>query len=191
MKKGTILSLFVLVTALGVGPAMAGEIAGVVMEDTIAAQGHVLSLVGMGVRNKVVVKVYAAGLYMAEPSLDPEEIVASDQPKALRMLFLYKKVEGDKLREAWVEGFEKNTPDAPPDLKERMERFVSLFSADAMKGEEYLFSYVPGTGTTVRIGDREAALIEGSDFASALMRIWFGDYPADKGLKKSVLEGMD
>jgi len=191
MKKGTIFPLFVLLIALGTGPAMAGEIAGVVMEDTITAQGHVLSLVGMGVRNKVVVKVYAAGLYMAEPSLDPVEIAASDQPKALRMRFLYKKVGGDKLREAWVEGFEKNTPDAPPDLKERMEHFVGLFSSDALKGDEYLFSYIPGTGTTVRIGNREAAVIEGNDFASALMRIWFGDHPADKGLKKSVLEGME
>ena len=187
----TILPLFILVIALAAGPAMAGEMAGVAMEDTITAQDHVLSLVGMGVRNKVVVKVYTAGLYMAEPSLDPEEIVASDQPKALRMRFLYKKVEGDKLREAWVEGFEKNTPDASPGLKERMEHFVDLFSANALKGEEYLFSYVPGTGTTVRIGEREAAIIEGNDFASALMRIWFGDYPADKGLKKSILEGMN
>ena len=150
-----------------------------------------MSLVGMGIRNKLVVKVYVAGLYMEEPSRTQEEIIGSDQAKAVLMHFLYKKVEGEKLRKAWVEGFEKNTPEANADLKSRMDRFVDLFSGDALKGDEYLFSYIPGKGTTVTLAGREAATIEGADFASALMGIWFGDHPADKGLKKSILAAED
>jgi hypothetical protein len=144
----------------------------------------------MGIRNKLVVKVYVAGLYMAEPALTAEKIVDLDQARAIRMHFLYKKVGADKLREAWIEGFEKNTPEASLDLKQRMDAFVGLFAKDAVKGDEYLFAYSPGTGTVVTLEGREVATIEGADFARALMAIWFGDHPADKGLKKNVLKGM-
>jgi len=190
MKKAAVSAIFVFLSVLIAIPVLAGEMSGVTMENTLTAGVSELALVGMGIRNKFVVKVYVAGLYMAEPALAPEKIVDLDQPKAIRMHFLYKKVGAEKLREAWIEGFEKNTPGASEDLKNRMEAFVELFTTDAEKGDEYLFAYTPATGTIVTLKGREAATIKGSDFASALMAIWFGDHPADKGLKKSVLKGL-
>ena len=191
MKRAAVTAIFLLLSAVVAMPVFAGEMSGVTMEDTLTAGGSELSLIGMGIRNKLVIKVYVAGLYMAEKALAPEKIVDLDQPRAIRMHFLYKKVGADKLRKAWTEGFEKNTPGASPDLKKRMDAFVALFTMDAEKGDEYLFAYTPGTGTTVTFKGREAASIEGPDFASALMAIWFGDHPADKGLKKSVLKGLE
>ena len=71
-----------------------------------------------------------------------------------------------------------------------MDQFVGMFKEDAVKGDSYLFTYAPGGGTTIILKGKEMGTIEGADFASALMAIWFGDKPADKGLKKSVLKGM-
>jgi len=196
MKKTAFLTL-VLILAFMVVPhtLQAGELAGVTMDDTIQIGEKAVALTGMGIRTKTFlkVKVYVAGLYMEIPSNDPDNIIGSDQARAIVMSFLYKKVEGEKLQEGWRDGFEANTPSATPDLKKRMDRFVSLFSATAMKGDKYIFAYEPGKGTSVTLKGDIKATIPGADFAGALMGIWFGDKLGDgglKSLKKSLLKGM-
>lgn len=191
MKKTLFTFFSIFLSVLITSPLLAAEMAGVTMEDSITIGDTTASLVGMGIRNKLVIKVYVAGLYMSSPDLEQDAIIGSDQAKALRMKFLYKKVDAQKLQDAWRTGFEKNTPDASKDLIERMDTFVSLFDEDAAKGDEYLFAYNPGAGTKVILKGRDVGTIEGADFASALMAIWFGGQPADKGLKKSVLRGLD
>ena len=196
MKQIWLLTL-VLILAFALAPLNlnASELAGVTLDDTIETGGKTLTLTGMGIRTKTFlkVKVYVAGLYMENPTSMADVIIGSDQPKAIVMSFLYKEVEGEKLQEAWREGFAANTPSASPDLKMRMDRFVSLFDTSAMKGDRYVFTYLPGTGTTVNLANEIRAVIPGADFASALMAIWFGDELGDgglKALKKSILKGM-
>ena len=51
-----------------------------------------------------------------------------------------------------------------------------------------LFTYVPGRGTTVVVGEAEARTrIEGKDFADALFRVWLGEDPVDSDLKDKML----
>ncbi|MDP7115386.1 MAG: chalcone isomerase family protein, partial [Myxococcota bacterium] len=45
-------------------PAVAGELAGVTLDDTVTDRGATLQLVGMGLRSKLGIKAYALGLYM-------------------------------------------------------------------------------------------------------------------------------
>ena len=166
------------------------EVAGVTLTEFMDIGGKQVQLAGKGVRKKVVVKVYVAALYMEIPRLDPETIINSDQAKGITMDFVYKKVEGAKLQDAWREGFDKNTADRSPELEQKMDRFVNMFTGDAVKGDHYLISYEPGTGTTITIKDEVLGTIPGEDFMRAVMAIWFGEKPADKGLKKSILKGM-
>jgi hypothetical protein len=196
MKKTALLTL-ALILAFSVVPQtlLAGELAGVTLDDTIQIGETTAALTGMGIRTKTFlkVKVYVAGLYMENSTNDQKVIIGSDQAKAIVMSFLYKEVEGEKLQESWREGFNSNTPSASPDLKKRMDQFVSLFTAPAVKGDTYVFAYEPGNGTTVTLKDKIKGTIPGADFASALMAIWFGDKLGDGGLKKlkkSLLEGM-
>lgn len=196
MKKTAVLTL-ALILAFTIVPhtLFAGELAGVTMDDTIQIGGKTVTLTGMGIRTKTFlkVKVYVAGLYMEKPSTSTVDIIGSDQARAMVMSFLYKKVEGEKLQAGWREGFEANTPSAGPDLKKRMDQFVSVFSTAAMKGDSYIFAYEPGKGTTITLKGEIKATIPGADFASALMAIWFGDKLGDgglKSLKKSMLKGM-
>lgn len=196
MKKTAVLTL-ALILAFTIVPhtLFAGELAGVTMDDSIQIGGKTVTLTGMGIRTKTFlkVKVYVAGLYMEKPSTSTVDIIGSDQARAMVMSFLYKKVEGEKLQAGWREGFEANTPSAGPDLKKRMDQFVSVFSTAAMKGDSYIFAYEPGKGTTITLKGEIKATIPGADFASALMAIWFGDKLGDgglKSLKKSMLKGM-
>ena len=166
------------------------EVAGVTLDEFMEIGGKQVQLAGKGIRKKVVIKVYVAGLYMEIPRLDQEIIINSDQAKGLSMDFVYKKVEGEKLQSAWREGFDNNTPERSPDLSSKMDQFVAMFTQDAVKGDHYLITYEPGAGTTVNIKGEVKGTIPGEEFMRAVMAIWFGDKPADKGLKKSVLKGM-
>ncbi len=65
MKKTLALSL-VLPLALS-AVLSAGEVAGVKMSDTVTVEGKTLKLNGMGLRTKVMFKVYVAGLYLEKP----------------------------------------------------------------------------------------------------------------------------
>lgn len=192
----------VLILALGFvlamvpSPGHAAELAGVTLDETMRIGDGTVNLAGMGIRTKTFlkVKVYVAGLYLENPSRGPSDIIGSDQAKAMVMIFLYKKVEGEKLQESWREGFEANTPSPDPDLKKRMEKFISLFSEPAVKGDRYVFSYDPGEGTRITLNGETRAIIPGSDFSGALMAVWFGEKLGDgglKALKKSLLEGLE
>jgi hypothetical protein len=169
-------------------PVAAMELAGVTLPDEITVGGTTLKLNGMGLRTKTMlkVKVYAAGLYVATPSHDAAAIVAADEPKQVVMHFLYKKVEKDKLTEAWREGFANNSAAGLPALKARLEEFCALWP-DMASGERAVITYLPATGTRLEINGQEAGVITGKDFADALFAVWLGAKPADAGLKEGIL----
>jgi Chalcone isomerase-like len=177
-------AVFLLVAAA----AAAMELAGVTLPDTTTVNGTTLKLNGMGIRTKTMlkVKVYVAGLYLATPSHDAAAIIAADEPKQVVMHFLYKKVEKDKLTEAWQEGFANNSASTLPALKARLDEFCG-FWPDMASGEEAAITYIPGTGTKLEIKGKEAGVIAGKDFADAMFAVWLGPKPADAGLKAGVL----
>ena len=176
------------VLALVVVPVAAMELAGVTLPDTTTVNGSSLKLNGMGVRTKTMlkVKVYVAGLYLTTPSHDAAAIVAADEAKQVLMHFLYKKVEKDKLTEAWREGFANNSATVLPALKARLDEFCALWP-DMASGERAVITYLPGTGTRLELNGKEAGVIPGKDFADALFAVWLGTKPADTGLKEGIL----
>jgi hypothetical protein len=171
-------------------PAHGIDVAGVTLADTASVSGKTLELVGAGVRTKTIfrIKVYVGGLYMENPSKDAGEVIASDQAKRMVMHFVYKEVSKEKLVVSWNEGFDKNSKGSLPALKERIDQFNSYFDSSVKKGEEVVLTYVPGSGTEVVIKGETKGNISGEDFMVALFKIWFGQFPADIGLKESILK---
>ena len=174
--------------ALAAVPAAAMELAGVTLPDTTTVNGSTLTLNGMGVRTKTIlkVKVYVAGLYLATPNHDAAAIIAADEAKQVVMHFLYKKVEKDKLTEAWREGFEKNSAVVLSALKARLDEFCALWP-DMASSEQAVITYIPGTGTRLELKGKEAGVIPGKDFADAMFAVWLGAKPVDAGLKEGML----
>lgn len=192
MKKALSISVCILLTALMAVPASAGELAGVSMDDSIRIGEKTVTLQGMGIRTRTFlkVKVYVAGLYMENPSSDPHKIISSDETKRIFIRGIGPTMKAEAIRDALWSGFDANTPDRPGDLQNRMETVAGYFTEPAEKGDTFGFTYEPGEGTTVTIRSKAMGTVPGKDLMEAIFAIWFGDQPADKGLKESVLGGI-
>jgi len=166
-------------------PATAGQVAGVTMPDSVDVDGTTLALNGMGLRKKAVFKVYVGALYLPARTADAQEVIDSDGPKRMVMHFV-RDVGADKITEAWREGVEKNFPAHAAELKQRLDDFSALWS-DMKNGDEAVMTYVPGTGLKLEIRGTEVGLIQGKQFADALLSCWVGPYPPSEDLKNGVL----
>jgi len=167
-------------------PALARDVAGVSFTETLAAGGQELKLNGAGVRKKVFFKVYAGGLYLAQPSGDADAVVAADAPKLVRMVFL-REVDKGKILETYREGFQRNS--AGPALQGLLAKLdrIGPALADMRSGAEMSVTYLPGQGTTVAAAGATPVTVEGKDFADAMFRNWLGPSPADQDLKAKLL----
>lgn len=180
----------VLIVALGLvllAEALpAGELAGVVLPDTISVDGITLQLNGLGVRKKLWVKVYVGGLYLETPSSDGDSILASGEGWRVVMYFLHKKVDVDKLNGAWEDGFKKNAPEALEQHPQEFERFLGCFQ-DVYKGEEIILTFLPGKGLEVVVAGETKGLFVPVSFARGVLSLWLGPHPPSGGLKEGLL----
>ncbi len=184
MKKIAFLLLLALPCGL-VAAEAEKSLKGVTMPAALQFEGKKLALNGLGLRTKVVFKVYVAGLYLEKTSVDGAEIAASEQVKRIDLVFL-RGVDGPDVAKAIADGFNNNAGDALPALKERIEKFGRLIP-DVRKGDKLTFVYRPGVGVEVQAGGKTLGSIEGKDFGDALMRVWLGPNPSDKALKAGLL----
>lgn len=186
-----LVTLVALLTAL-VLPVQARELAGISLPDEITlANGDTLILNGMGLREKLWVDVYVGALYLGKSANNVAEVLAQPGAMRIQMNFVYKEVASSKLVKAWTEGFEKNQPpEKLKQLQDRIDTFYGYFADSAKKDDVYIIDYLPGQGSSISKNGTQLGVIEGEDFRNALIEIWLGNSPADKGLKKGML-GLD
>ena len=160
---------------------------GVTMPATIDVGGTTLSLNGMALRKKFIIKVYVAGLYVASASRSADEILGADAPRQMVMHFISGHGTKDKVCGAWNDGLKDNTPGASAELQQQ---FVDLcgMMQDLKKGESLTITYLPGTGTTINLAGTDKGPVAGKDFADAILRCWSGPKPGPgEGFKKNLL----
>lgn len=165
--------------------SQAAELAGVTLPDSVQVGEKRLVLNGLGLRKKFVVKVYVAGLYLAQKSSDTNAILKDESPKRIVMHFV-RGVSKNQIGEAFDESFENNAPDAQRTAKADIDRFFSALS-DVKEGDEMIFTIVPGKGTTFSINGAEKLTIANPAFAQALLSVWLGPKPPNADLKKGML----
>jgi hypothetical protein len=171
-------------------PALAKEVAGVKYPETASVEGKELKLNGVGLRTKMVFKVYTAGLYVENPSKDAEQLLSSDQVKRVRM-YMLRDLDKKTILDAINDGFKKNAGSKMPGLQARLETFNSGV-VDLKKGDELILTYVPGQGTSVQSSKTgQKVSVEGKDFADALFAVWLGKSPVDGDLKDGMLGKED
>lgn len=170
-----------------VAPAVwSGELVGVTMPDEVTVSDATLHLNGMGVRKKLWIKVYVGGLYLVERTGSADAAMEASGPKRVVMHFLTNKATKGKMDSAWEEGFEGNSADQLGELQGRLETFKGFFGD--MKVDDLVeIDMIPGEGTRVAINGREKGLIQGDDFAQALLRVWLGPAPPSEELKSGML----
>ncbi|MGO9614238.1 MAG: chalcone isomerase family protein [Dissulfurispiraceae bacterium] len=168
-----------------VGTAVrAAELAGAKLPDTLSVGDKILKLNGLGLRKKAVFKVYVGALYLASLSKNAGAILAADQAKAIRLHFL-RDLTKKQLVEGFQEGFEANAPDKAAQ-RAAFDKMLALVP-DVKQGETLTFTYLPGKGTTLQVGNKDLGVFAGKGFADAVFSIWLGPKPPTEDLKKGML----
>ena len=183
--------LLALLSCIFLGRAGGAEVAGVSIPDSLSlpGSGTELYLNGAGIRSKFLFDIYVGALYLPEQTADPASIISDDRAAAVLMHFLYRKVERKKITDGWNDGMKANLPAQEfRSLQPRLEQFNSLFT-DVGKGDRVTLSYLPGTGTEVRVNDKPQGTVAGNDFFRALLQVWLGSEPASRDLKHAMLGG--
>ena len=170
--------------------AQTTDIAGVKFPNTLQVGNAKLQLNGAGVRYKVVFKVYAAALYLADKAGTPEAVLAASGPRHLQIVML-REIDANELGKLFTKGMELNAP------REEFSKSINgilrmsdIFSSrkKLLAGDSFSVEWVPGTGTVIAVnGKVEGLPIKEPEFYSALMKIWLGKSPADTQLKEALL----
>jgi len=163
----------------------AASLAVVTLPDTQQVRGKKLVLNGLGVRTKYMVKVYVAGLYLEQKSSDANAIINADAPKQIVMQFVHG-ASKSQMTDAFNESFHDNSPGAVKAMKPDIDRLLSAL--DPVKvGDQMVFTYIPGTGTTYTLNGKEKLTITGPAFGPVIFSVWLGPKPPNADLKKGML----
>jgi hypothetical protein len=191
VNRFTALLLTVLAMS-GIGQAGAAEVAGVKIDDKLkfSAAGPELVLNGAGLRTRYRLKVYVAGLYLAEKKASAADVVALKGPKRIQ-IWIMRDVAANQMSSAFIEALNANLSATELEkFKSQIQQFNATFSAiEAMnEGDVMTIDLLPGTGTRISVNAKASGTpIAGDDFYAALLKIWLGDNPVQADLKKALL----
>lgn len=161
------------------------EMAGVKVPETATIGSQILKLNGCGIRKKFIINVYLGALYTPHQVASLEECRRTPGDKLIRMTFLYKKVEKEKIVEAFAEGFQKNSPELAGSSEVR--KFLALFTADFLKGD-IVDLELGGSGSVVaRQNGRVLGTLNSQPLAQEILAIYLGEHPAADDLKSALL----
>lgn len=183
-------ALAALLSALTLQAQAAVEVRGVKFADTTTVAGQALQLNGAGVRVKVIIDVYAAGLYVGKRDASAQAVLGQPGAKSMQIVLL-RDLTGEDFADAMIKGFHKNNSDADvarfqarvDDLRKTMVSFGTV-----KKGTAIQLNLVPGSGIRTLVdGVQKGPDIQGDDFYPALLKIWLGAKPVDGDLKDGLL----
>jgi hypothetical protein len=165
--------------------AWALDVAGVNVAPTVSVRQKTLALNGVGIRKKLFIKVYLGSLYTERKVTTPAQLLADPGEKLLRMSFVYKRVEKEKIVEAFAEGLSNNSPNlrGSSDAK----AFLSWFTSDFVAGDTVDISISPDGTVSATHNGKVLGSFRNPDVARGVLLIWFGEKPADGSLKKGML----
>ena len=182
--------LFTTVVAFAV-LAFAGETpangAGVELAPTLKVGEKILVLNGAGNRNKYLLDLYTAGLYLTQPSNQPASIIEADAQMVIRIVITSKMVSQEKMIASLEEGFQNSTRGDIEPLRADIQRFRQCFADEIVKGDIFDLVYLPGQGVGVFKNGKQQGAIAGLPFKRALFGIWLSEQPADARLKQALL----
>lgn len=170
--------------------AVAVELAGVKVEDSVTVSGTKLQLNGAGIRYKGPFKVYVGDLYTTRRVSSLDDLIAAPGPKRLSMTFL-RDINSAEFGKLLTRGMEDNVS------KQELYKIIpgmfkmgDIFAANKSfaPGDVCSLEWDPAKGLSVYAkGKLQAEPFKDPAFYRALMSIWFGNTPADWKLKDELL----
>jgi hypothetical protein len=173
-------------------PALAQEIAEPKSGVRFAVKNGDMSLLGIGLRTKTMlkVKVYAVGFYVADSALAGplaaykggtdsapfyKDLVWGDFEKQIVMKFT-RSVSADQIRGAFRETLQGTT---------KLDQFLGYFG-DTKEGQEYVITWKPGGILATKVVGVDKPEINDKNFAAAVFGIWLGEKPIQDDIKKGL-----
>lgn len=161
-------------------------------EPTAHLAGSTLQLNGKGTRVRLVFKAYDMGLYTTKRVSTAAELFALPGPKRLQFVAL-RELPGTELGRLFLRGMSDNTPSAQMTRHAlATTRLIEIFSGKPklMPGDSFAMDFVPGKGTQFYIqGQPQGTPVGDDEFFTVVLRIWFGEAPADIPLRDGLLDG--
>ena len=184
----TIKNLFIAILCVVSLPMFAQQtISGVTMPKTVSQHDVSLKLNGAGLREKLWIDLYVAGLYVKTPSTDAKTLINNDEAMSIQLEIVSGLITSEKMIAAIEEGFNNSTNGKTEALKAEIADFIDAFSDPIVKGNKFTITYLPRTGVVVTKNGKVLKTINGFEFKKALFGIWLGEKPADKKLKAGLL----
>jgi len=165
--------------------AWALDVAGVNVAPTVSVHQKTLTLNGAGIRKKFFVKVYVGSLYTERKVTTPAQLLADPGEKLVRMNFVHSKVEKEKIVEAFAEGLSNNSPEVARSAEAKA--FLSWFTADFVAGDTVDIFLSPDGTVAASHNGKALGSVRSPALTQGVLLIWFGEKPADGGLKKGML----
>ncbi len=160
-------------------------------EPSMELGGAALQLNGKGTRYRFAFKVYDMGLYTQKKVGSAEELLALPGPKRLQFVAL-RELSGTDLGRLFLRGMADNaTGDQMNRHTVASTRLIEVFSGRAkmLPGETFAMNFEPGKGTTFYIqGKAQGTPVGDDEFFRMVLKIWFGDSPADRLLRDALLD---
>jgi hypothetical protein len=186
----SLLTSLVFSVAIALPAAAAVDVHGFKFDDTAKVAGKDLKLNGAGMRTKVIIKVYAAGLYLTEKKTTMADIATVEGPRRVTLI-MARDISSDSFGSAFMEGLKENTSTAERNgMATQVNKFGEIFALvpGLKKGDVLHLDWIPGVGTQCELnGKKLGEALPDVAFYNAILRIWMGDNPADRSLKPALL----
>ena len=188
LESNTVFRWIFLLFAL---PIHAAELQGVTVEDRVRVDGRDLELNGIGMRTRFFVNVYVGAFYLEDKVSTAQ--AAIDAPGAKRVIFvMMRAADAEQFVESIDDGLRANN--TPEELARVQRQIDALFGmirniGQAKKGMRIVLDYAPSARATTLFVDgvAQGQPMPGEEYYRMLLRIWFGDNPAQEELKRGLL----
>jgi chalcone isomerase-like protein len=170
----------------------AAELEGVSLQERIRVDGQELQLNGYGLRTQALLfKLYVGGLYLSEKSTSAAAALAAKGAKRIQ-LTMVRDADSEQFVESIMHGLRANHSEAQlAAVKAQTDHLMAMIRriGTSQKGVIIVLDYAPSSdGTTLFVDGKSAGRpMASEEFFRTLMRIWLGENPVDRNLKKALL----
>ncbi len=156
--------------------------------DQLSLKGKTLLLNGLGERTATLfsIRVYDAAFYNPVPITSDSEVWSSAFPKRLEIRYV-RAFSLEETKEAWVYQFKESSGMEESVYAEGL-KLLNSWQKAIEKNDIHRFD-LNEDGTAFYINGELKGSIPGTKFRDAFLKIFFGQNPPTKSLKKALLAG--
>lgn len=153
-----------------------------------------LVLNGAGIRNYLFFDIYRVALYLPQRQSDARQVLHDELPRRVRITLL-RDISAERDVEFLMAGLEdNNSAEELAAIQAPVEQFLNIIRrmGKVPKGHVVQLDYQPTVGTRIWLDRRLLGVVPGAAFNRSLLKIWLGENPIAKDLKRALLgDGPD